>query len=96
MTKGGYAMVDCTGLDLIKGSTEQTINGIYARTKQAMDANKPIYAYNCVWSTQGRVSPVEVFTVDFGDYIICTASTLQIVITKQDVVTINNMAPTEG
>lgn len=91
--KGGYVMVDCAGLDLIKGSTPQTITGLYERVKTAMKANKPIYAFNAVWDTQGLVTPVQTFAIDFEDYIICTASTLQIVITPQSVVTINNLAP---
>lgn len=27
---GGYVMIDCIGLDLTKGSTEQTITGLMA------------------------------------------------------------------
>ena len=30
---GGYIMIDCTGLDLTKGSTEQTITGLYSKVK---------------------------------------------------------------
>ena len=91
--RGGYVNLDCVGLDLIKGSTEQSISGIYSKVKDAMNQNKPIYACNAVWGSNGVVTPIEVFCIDFGDYIIATASTLQVVITKADKVTINNMAP---
>lgn len=87
---GGYILVDCTGLDLIKGSTPQTITGIHAATKTAMVTGKPIVACNANWS--GRpVTPISVMAIDFGSEIICTSATLQIVITPSDVVTIVNL-----
>lgn len=93
---GGYIMVDCKGLDLQKGSTPQTITGLYEVVKASMSVGKPIYACNCTWGDVGAVTPVQTFCIDFTDVIIATASTLQIVITPQSVVTIVNMAPTEG
>lgn len=39
MIKGGYAMVDFTGLDL---SDPGTISGIYAKTKAALETGKPV------------------------------------------------------
>ena len=94
---GGYIMVDCTGLDLIKGSTPQTIAGLYNLVKSAMGCNKPIFAVNCVWDDKGLVTPIQCFCIDFGDYgIIATASTLQIHIAPNNVVTIVNLAPAEG
>ena len=88
---GGYVMIDCTGLDLTKGSTEQTINGIYGKTQACMETGKPIYANNCVWGTDGIVTPIAVIAIQFPGYIIVTASTLQIIITSSDVITINNL-----
>ena len=88
---GGYFLIDCGGLDLIKGSTPQTITGLYAQCKRAMDLGKPVIACNMVWDTQGAVTPLNVMLVDFGDYIIGTAATLQIVVQNTDVVTINNL-----
>ena len=89
---GGYVLVDCTGLDLIKGSTQQTIPGIRDRVINAMKTNKPIMAVNANWDG-AFVSPIFVFAIEIGTDIICTASTLQIVIAKNGKVTINNMAP---
>ena len=89
--KGGYINIDCSGLDLIKGSEEQTISGLYERVKSAYKANKPIFAYNAIWDDKGLVTPIQVFVIDFGTYFICTSSTLQIIVTNQDKVTINNM-----
>ena len=89
--KGGYTMIDCTGLDLTKGSTEQTITGLYAKCIEAHALNKPIYVYNAVWGTQGIVSPIQIMIVLFDGYLIGTASTLQIIVTDEDVITINNL-----
>lgn len=93
--KGGYAMVDCTGLDLTKGETPQTIAGLYNRAKTAFESNKPVFAFNCVWGNRGMVSPIQVFGIDWGVAVglIFTASTLQIRINPDDGVIITNMAP---
>ncbi len=88
-------MVDCTGLDLTKGSTEQTINGLYARVKDAMAMNKEIIAYNCNWGGL-PVTPIGCMAIQvLSNTIVATASTLQIWITSADKVTIVNLAPTE-
>ena len=89
--KGGYINIDCSGLDLTKGATEQTITGLYQTVKSAFKANKPIFAYNAIWGTNGIVSPIQVFIVDFGAKFVCTTSTLQINVTNQDKVTITNL-----
>lgn len=85
-------MIDCTGLDLTKGSTPQTLTGMYEKVKTAISLNMPIYAVNASWGDLA-VTPIQVFTVAFDGYIIVTASTLQIIVTSADVITINNMAP---
>ena len=89
---GGYVLIDSKGLDLIKGSTEQTISGIFARVKEAEKTGKPIYATNCVWDTNGGVSPINIMTMDASEtLVICTASTFQIYVNSNDVVTIVSM-----
>lgn len=89
---GGYVLIDCKGLDLTKGSTEQTISGIFARVKEAEKTGKPIYAVNCVWDTNGGVSPINIMTMDASEtLVICTASTFQIYVNSTDVVTIVSM-----
>lgn len=50
---GGYAMIDCSGLDL--SGSKVTIAGIYESLDKAVKANKPITAYNIEGYT-----PVEV------------------------------------
>lgn len=89
--KGGYTMIDCTGLDYTKGSTEQTMTGLYAKLKTAIKANKPIIAYNGTWG-EHQMSPILCFAQEeTSTLIIATASTLQIRVTSSDVVTIVNM-----
>lgn len=89
--KGGYILIDCKGLDLIKGSTEQTISGLYAKVKAAYNSGKMMIAENCIWDDKGAVTPIQVFAIDFGTYFICTAATFQIIVTNADKVTIVNM-----
>lgn len=89
---GGYVLIDCKGMDLTKGSTEQTINGLFARVKEAEKTGKPIYATNCVWGDNGGVSPINVMTMNSSEtLVICTAPTLQIYVNSTDVVTITSM-----
>lgn len=91
--KGGYLNIDCTGLDLTKGSTQQTITGIYGKVSESMKVNKPMFAYNCTWGNQGNATPIQVFAVQTAsDTITVTASTLHIVIKSNDKITITNMA----
>lgn len=91
----GYVSIDCTGLNLL-AEEAQTITGLYDRVREAIDSGKPIYAVNVEWGDVSTISPIEVFTVDFGTYIILTASTLQVIVTNEDVVTINNLAPADN
>lgn len=94
MYNPGYIMIDCKGLDLTKGSTPQTITGIYKRMQDARMANKETLACHCVWGDTGPVTPISVLlTTPAENTIVATASTLRVVVTSEDVVTIVNMAP---
>lgn len=89
---GGYINIDCTGLDLEKGETPQTISGIYSRVKNAMKLNKPLFCVNATWKDFGGVTPVQCFAIQTAsDTITVTASTLQIIISDDDSIIINNM-----
>lgn len=89
----GYIIIDCKGLDLLAESA-QTISGLYQTIQDAIASGKPLYATNMNWGTVSPISPVQVFTVQFDGYVVCTASTLQVIVTSADSVTINNLAPT--
>lgn len=54
---GGYAMIDCTGLDL---GNLGTVSGLYKKIKKALSTEKPIVLENIVNSTQG-FSPIVAF-----------------------------------
>lgn len=88
---GGYILIDCGGTDLTKGETPQTINGLYARCQEALASGKSVLADNCKWGTK-PVTPIQTFLIQlYEDTIVATASTLQLWITNEDVVTIQNM-----
>lgn len=90
--KGGYINIDASGLD-VHETEKQTINGIYKKTLDAKKADKPIFVYNAVFGDYGKISPIGVFCNFASDEetIICTSSTLQIIVDKEDGVTINNL-----
>ena len=90
MMNTGYVTIDCKGLDLIKGSTPQTIPGLRADIETAMATGKPIIATNLTWD-EGYISPTMCMCTFVGDDLIATSSTLQIYISKSDVVTIVNL-----
>lgn len=91
----GYIMIDCEELDLTE-EEPQTITGIYDRMQEALSTQKAVVACNCVWGDTGPVTPISVLlTTPAENTIVATASTLQVIVTSQDVVTIVNMAPAE-
>lgn len=86
----GYILFDCGGLDL-NDSTEQEIEGIYDRAKEALATGKLVVATNCVMSDM-PCSPCAVIAWDQGDDgIIATGHTLRIVIAEDDGVTVTNL-----
>ena len=91
----GYISIDCKKLDLL-AQESQTINGLYNEIQEAIETGKPIYATNLVWGDVSAISPVQVFSVQWDGYVILTASTLQVIVTTDDSVTINNLAPAQS
>ena len=89
MTHSGYAMVDCTGLNL-NTSSEQTITGIYKKAKAALDTGKPCIAANCNMSG-APCSPCSVIAWMEGTTIIATGHVLRLSITSADKVTVINL-----
>lgn len=90
---GGYFMVDGKGLDLTADST-QTISGLFADCKAAIESGKPIYGYNCVWgdNNDSPLSPIGFFAQKWTDeLIVMTASTKNVTVTKADVVTVTDL-----
>lgn len=88
--KGGTAMINCKGLELLSQS-KVTVSGIYDQVTRAYKANKPVIVYNCTWEGY-LMTPISVMVNirPSGNYI-ATASTLQLEIDPEDGVTIINM-----
>lgn len=91
----GYISIDCKGLNLL-AEEAQTINGLYNEIQEAIATGKPMYATNLVWGDVSAISPVQVFSVQWDGYVILTSSTLQVIVTTADSVTINNLAPAQA
>lgn len=90
--KGGYILVDCTGIDLTAESA-QTVTGIWKKAVTAIASGKPIIAQGCVYGTGKPVSPVTCF----GWYISSTeivvvGATLHIHIKNDDTATVLDVA----
>ena len=88
--KGGYAMVDCKGLNLL-ADAPQTISGLRKAVKAAYESNKPIIACNCVYGAGVPLTPIQVFEIEETGVYIMTASILQVRVHEGDVVTIENL-----
>lgn len=87
MYNSGYVMVDCKKANLLAQSA-QTVDGIYASAKGAIDTGKPILACNCEYGEGVPLTPIPVFAIIEDGVLIFTASILQIRVTDEDSVTI--------
>lgn len=82
---GGYAMLDCAGLDL---SNPGKVNGLYERAKKAIATNKPIQIYNAKNSTQ-VFTPIPAFGgVESSTSVFLSFFPVTIHIDNEDTVTI--------
>lgn len=89
---GGYFLLDCTGLDLTK-DTAQSITGCWQKTVDAIAANKPIIAHNCIYGTGVPVSPVTCFGWYIAsDEIVIVGATLHIHVKDNDTATVLDVA----
>lgn len=88
----GYIMVDCTGINLLAGE-KQTISGIFAKSTEAIETGKPIYAINLQYGEGVPMTPVAVMAIEEGGKYCLTASVLQIWVDDDDGVDVVNLAP---
>lgn len=86
MTNPGYTLVDCSGLDL-SDSTAQTITGLYARAKAALETGKPAYACNAKWDDMPAL-PISVTAWMEGTTIVATGHVIRVEIASNDSVTV--------
>ena len=87
MHNSGYIMVDCKKVNLLAQSA-QTVNGMYAASKNAIDSGKPILACNCEYGEGVPLTPIPVFAIIEAGVIIFTASILQVRVAPNNSVTI--------
>ena len=90
INNGGYAVVDCTGVNLL-AQASATVTGLYAKCKAAYDSGKPILAINCEYGTGVHVTPFNVFGIIESGVYIFTSSILQVRVDSDDSVTIVNI-----
>lgn len=88
----GYVGVDCTGINLLAGE-KQTVSGIFAKSKEAYDTDKPIIAFNMQYGAGVKLTPVSVMAIYEGGKYCFTSSVLQIWIDEEDGVEVVNLAP---
>lgn len=93
--KGGYAMIDCAGLNLLSAESQSSTR-IYAQMKEAIELGKPTFAYNIVYGENNPMTAVPVM-VNYDPYssttIVATASVLQIFVEQDGSIRIVNLAP---
>lgn len=82
--KGGYAIVDCSGVDL---SNLGTVTGLYARVKAAIATGKPIVLANIVNSTQAFTPMVAYGGVENATSVFLSFFPVTLHIANTDVVT---------
>ena len=83
MSNGGYIMVDCGGLNLLE-SDPQTITGIFAKCRNAIESGKPIIATNCVYGSGVPLTPISVFAIEQGGEFCLSASIIQVWVSSSD------------
>lgn len=89
-TNGGYVLIDCGGVNLLGGSTPQDKSGVklWEQIDAAFKSGKTAVACNMVYGVGSPVTPVPVMIKEEGDSYCCTASILQVWVTKASSVTV--------
>ena len=89
--KGGYILVDVTGLNL-SSSSEQEISGIWDKAVTALKVGKPIVVHGCTYGA-APVSPVTGCGWYIGnDEIVIVGGTLHVHIKDNDTAVVQNVA----
>lgn len=93
MLKGGYAMINCKGLELTE-TDPQEIDGVWEIAKKALESGKPIIAHNCVYN-DAPVSPVTCFSWAISaTEIVIVGATLHIHVKSDNTATVLDVVPT--
>lgn len=81
---GGYAMVDCTGLDL---GDLGTVTGLYSKTKAAIESEKPLVLSGVVNGEQAFTPMVAYGGVESTSSVFVSFFPITLHISNEDVVT---------
>lgn len=81
---GGYAMIDCTGVDL---NDLGIVSGLYERVKTAVSTEKPIVICNVVNSTQKFTPMVCYGGIESATSVFLSFFPVTLHISNEDVVT---------
>ena len=85
MNNGGYAMVDCSGLNL---GNPGTVAGLYAKAKAAIETNKPVVLSGIVNGEQAFTPIVAFGGVESASSVFLSFFPVTIHISSSDVVSI--------
>ena len=91
--KGGYFMVDCTGIDLTD-ATQQTKTGLFEDMQKALKSGKPLIAYGMVWgdNSDAPLTPINFFAQQWNSTLIVgTASIKNITVNSSDEVYVTDL-----
>lgn len=92
MTIGGYVLCNLKGLDL-DSSSEQTIEGAYADTLNAITTGKVIYVTGCEnTGTLAPAFPVRAIVNETDEEILLKADMIQILIASDDGITVTDLS----
>ena len=80
---GGYAMIDCTGVDL---GNLGTVDGLYEKSKAAINTGKPLVLKGAVNSTQKFTDMVAYGGVESSTSVFLSFFPTTLHISNQDVV----------
>ena len=82
---GGYAIIDCTGLDL---GNPGTVTGLYAKTKAAIETGKPLVLSGVVNGEQEFTPMVAYGGIESSSSVFVSFFPVTLHISNLDVVTI--------
>lgn len=89
--KGGYILIDCTGLDLSVG-TAQEVAGSWKNAQNALNSDKPIIAVGATYGS-ASVTPVTCFAWRISETeIVIVGATLHCHVKSDNTVTVLDVA----
>ena len=91
--KGGYTMVDCSGIDLTD-ATKQEKSGLFTAMQKALKSGKPLVAYGMVWgdNSDAPLTPINFFAQQWNSTLIVgTTSIKNITVNSDDEVYVTDL-----